>query len=160
MLSWRRFLVLCCALGMLLGAAPAQGSFIDRCVNKMGGSPEYAWAMAHPEAKFTSGDPIVLGEMGLLYVFVWPGSPGAGNQQVLKFGTPPFSPMAETPDEKAEDVFQSEAILLANAYRAKEARLRGQGVSDADATAAAVAEVKADARTWCIHVTNPAFWPQ
>jgi hypothetical protein len=125
---------------------------LDRCVDKMGASPEYAWAMAHPEAKIP-GDSLAYAKMGLMQVFVWTGSPGAGDQRLaFHGGIGPAVPILASPDQKSEDVFQTEAVTLAGAYRELYAQMLNNGSSEAQATASAVSEVKADARIWCAHI--------
>jgi hypothetical protein len=138
-------------------------SSLDRCADKMAASPEYAWAMAHPEAKF-SGDDLGFARAGLMRVYVWPGSPGDQGQKVLAFPPPgsgqPLTPMGESPQQQGEDVFQAEAVTLAGAYREIYSQMLKSGSSEAEATAGAVDEVKTDVRIWCAHTTQAQYQPQ
>lgn len=142
-------------------AAPmAASDFIDRCVNAMGSSPEYAWAMKHPEIK-PVGDPLSYARSGLIQVFAWPTSPGFKHQRLMPGPSiGPVVPISPTPEQESDDVFQTEAVILANTYHQfREQAIQG-GASETAATAAAVDEVKSDARIWCGHVTQSQYWQQ
>jgi hypothetical protein len=121
--------------------------FLDSCADKMIASPEYAWAMAHPEAK----EPIGIAESGVIIDRVWPGSPADNRQRTI----------ARSTTQKVEDIYQTEAIALASAYRTIYSQTMNNGLPGGDATAAALREVKADVRIWCQNAFKPgAFMNQ
>lgn len=135
-------------------------AFLDQCVNKMGASPEYAWAFAHPEERMP-GDPVAQAETGVLYDFAWPGSPGgAGPVVAFHASVGPETPIGQSPNQEAENIFQTEAVILAGAYHEVYDRLVSKGSTEADAKGGAVAEVTKDARIWCGNATNRALYPQ
>lgn len=108
-------------------------SSLDGCADKMVGSPEYAWAMAHPEARVAIG----IAETGVPVALAFPGSPGT---------------LAQT---HAEAIYQTEAVALVGLYRQQHAQTLTGGSSETQAAASAEDAVKAAARIWCTRIAQP-----
>jgi hypothetical protein len=98
-------------------------SFLDRCVDRMGASPEYAFALAHPEGNVQA---LIKAQMQI---------------------AAPIAPVGKTlADYQADGAFNAGAISLAQLYLSQYHQLMANGTSEAAATATAVTDVKESAR--------------
>lgn len=139
---------------LMASASAAQAdnaSIDDKCVNAMRVSPEYAWAIAHPEAH-SLNDPLDDARSGIVQNFTWPGSPhflGSFPGTILKGRLLPLVSVNASPEQKANNVWQTEAVELAGAYR----EMVDKGFSE-DKIAQ---EMNADTRKFCDNIQNPAY---